>query len=284
MHPVVNTHQAEAWNGYEGEHWARHHDRYEAMTSGLNEPLFAAAAIAAHDHVLDVGCGNGGTTLRAARLAVAGEAVGVDLSAPMLERARATAAAEGVDNATFQQGDAQVFPFPEARFDVAISRGGVMYFADAVAAFANIARALRPGGRLAFVTSQPAGPDSEAMVPLRALAAHVPRPERAPGDNSPNLSALSDPDHARRVLRDAGFEEVTVEPFDAWGTLGRTPEEAADFVLGWGPVRYAFQQAGITDTAPARAAVATALRPHHHPEGVRLRTPMWTVTAHRPTR
>jgi len=87
---VVNTHQAEAWNGYEGVHWAQHQDRYDAMNSGFNEPLLAAASIGERDHVLDIGCGNGQITRLAARRAPQGRALGVDLSAPMLERARAT--------------------------------------------------------------------------------------------------------------------------------------------------------------------------------------------------
>ncbi|MGP3913217.1 class I SAM-dependent methyltransferase [Nonomuraea sp. 10N515B] len=101
--------------------------------------------------MLDVGCGTGQTTRLAARTAPHGHALGVDLSEPMLARARATAIAEGITNLRFEQGDAQVHPFPEGGFDVAISRGGIMFFADPVAAFANIGRALRPSGRLAFV-------------------------------------------------------------------------------------------------------------------------------------
>src|SRR3569833_290281 len=146
---IVNTAQAEAWNGYEGGHWAAHQSRYDAVNSGFNAPLLAAAAIGEHDRVLDVGCGNGQLTRLAARRARFGHATGLDLSAPMLERARATAAEEGVANVTFARGDAQVHPFPAGAFDVAVSRFGAMFFADPVAAFANVGRAERAGGRAA---------------------------------------------------------------------------------------------------------------------------------------
>lgn len=105
---VANAEQSEAWNGDEGEHWSTHAERYDAMTGAFNDHLFAAAAIVDTDAVLDVGCGCGQTTRRAAHDASHGRAVGVDLSAPMLDRARALAAAERVTNVTFEQGDAQV--------------------------------------------------------------------------------------------------------------------------------------------------------------------------------
>src|SRR3954471_7095204 len=119
MRSIVNTAQAEAWNGYEGGHWAAHQSRYDAVNSGFNEHLLAAAAIGEQDRVLDVGCGTGQLTRLAARRAR--HATGVDLSAPMLARARASAAAEGVANVTFDQADAQVHPFAGGAFDVAMS-------------------------------------------------------------------------------------------------------------------------------------------------------------------
>src|SRR2546429_9526812 len=115
-----NPAQSKAWNGYEGDHWAGHSDRYDAVNSGFNEPLLAAGRVGAGDRVLDIGCGNGQLTRWAARRA--GVATGVDLSGPMLARARERAKAEGVENISFEQGDVQVFPFPDAAFDVAMSR------------------------------------------------------------------------------------------------------------------------------------------------------------------
>ncbi|SBT38011.1 class I SAM-dependent methyltransferase [Micromonospora auratinigra] len=142
METVSNRHQEQAWNGYEGRHWADHQARYDAINSGFNQVLLDP--VRPGDRVLDVGCGTGQLTRLAARRSATGHALGVDLSAPMLDRAVASAADEGVHNVGFVRADAQVRPFPADAFDVLLSRFGVMFFADPVAAFANLRRALRP--------------------------------------------------------------------------------------------------------------------------------------------
>lgn len=166
MHDLVNTEQAQAWNGYEGTHWARNQARWDAVNEGFNEPLLAAAAIGERDHVLDIGCGAGCTTRLAAQRASGGRVLGLDLSAPMLERARESAQSAHISNVFFEQGDAQAHPFEAGTFDVVISRYGVMFFADPVAAFTNIGKSLRPGGRMAFVC----GAEAEGNEWLRAVA------------------------------------------------------------------------------------------------------------------
>jgi len=116
--------------------------------------LRPAWGVQPHERVLDVGCGSGQTTCEAARLARAGSAVGIDVAAPAIERARELARAQGIRNVTFERADAQVHPFPQERFDLATSRFGTMFFADPVAAFGNIGRALRPAGRLVMMVWQ----------------------------------------------------------------------------------------------------------------------------------
>ena len=117
-----------------------------------------AAVVSPGDRVLDVGCGTGATTRIAARLASRGHAVGVDISAPLLRTAQKLTAAEKVPNASYRVADAQVHPFPPCGYDVIVSRGGVLSFADPAATFRNLARALMPGGRLVWVSSR-FGPD-----------------------------------------------------------------------------------------------------------------------------
>ncbi|GII30476.1 class I SAM-dependent methyltransferase [Planotetraspora mira] len=278
---VVNTHQAEAWNGYEGVHWAQHQDRYDAMNSGFNEPLLAAASIGERDHVLDIGCGNGQITRLAARRAPQGRALGVDLSAPMLERARATAAEEAITNVTFEQGDAQVHPFAHSAFDVAVSRFGIMFFTDSVAAFTNIGRALRPEGRLAFICmrSADAGEDfARALRPLYALLA-----ERAPaggsGDPQQGPASLADPDRIRHVLTNAGFTGVTHDDVTAPMIFGRDAADAARFIFDMGPMRFNLRDADPRAVAQAREEVTAGLVSHEGPGGVRLDGSHWLVTA-----
>jgi SAM-dependent methyltransferase len=278
MTAIVNTQQAEAWNGYEGAYWAEHQDRYDAISGGFNDALFAAAAIRELDHILDVGCGNGQTTRLAARQARSGHALGVDLSAPMLARARATAAAEGIANVTFAQGDAQVYPFPAGVFDVAISRGGVMFFADPVAAFANVGRALRPGGRLAFMCLQELRHNEWLRVLIKALDGHVAVPEfAAPG--APGMFSLADPTRVRDVLTGAGYLDVGLTPAEALMQFGRDADDAASFMLRSGPFRSILGPADQTSAERASDAVRSAFRSHEGPAGIRLRGAAWIVSA-----
>ncbi|MCO6009955.1 class I SAM-dependent methyltransferase [Actinoallomurus purpureus] len=277
MPQIVNTAQAEAWNGYEGEHWAGHADRYDAVNSGFNRFVLDAAAIGDRDRALDIGCGNGQLTRLAARAARAGRAHGIDLSAPMLATARARAAGEGVANVTFEQADAQVVPFPAGGFDVAVSRFGVMFFADPVGAFANIGRALRPGGRLAFVCmTRLEGTDLGTA--FGAMAAHLPRPT---GPDGTGPTSFADPARVREVLTDAGFCEVTCAHVEAEQVWGRDVADATAFICAWGPVRFHLEQAAPEAAARARDALTAALGAFARPDGVRLRGTAWLVTARR---
>ncbi|MGW5364810.1 class I SAM-dependent methyltransferase [Actinopolymorpha pittospori] len=304
MPAIVNTHQAEAWNGYEGHHWAEYQERYDLVNGGMNAPLFDAAAIAETDRVLDVGCGNGQTTRLAARKASRGHAVGVDLSAPMLERARASTVAEGIDNATFVQGDAQVYPFEENAFDVAISRGGIMFFSDPVAAFANIGRALRPGGRLTFVCAQEVSredPFARALAPLWALMRgaqearknvegadderqRADRDGSGPGAETGGVgpTSLADPERTDAALSAAGFTQVSIEPLRIPMVFGTDVKDAADFFLLMGPMEFNLRGIDPVAVASARDEVAVALREYVDENGVSLPSALWLVQARRP--
>lgn len=275
MSGIVNTAQAEAWNGYEGRHWAAHDERYDAVNGGFNEFLFDAAEIGERDRVLDIGCGNGQVTRLAAGRAPLGGATGIDLSAPMLATARTRAEAEGVANVTFEQGDVQVFPFGEGAFDVALSRFAVMFFADPVAAFANVHRALRPGGRLAFLCmTELAGTDLGTV--FGALAPFLPTPTGADGTGP---TSFADPARVRSVLTDAGFRDVTCTRVEADQVWGSDVPDAAGFIADWGPVKYHLGQVGAETADAAREALSTVLRSFENADGVRLRGAAWLVTA-----
>ncbi|WP_431043364.1 class I SAM-dependent methyltransferase [Streptomyces sp. P1-3] len=279
MTRIVNTQQAEAWNGYEGEHWAAHDDRYDAVNSGFNDVLLDAAAIGERDRVLDIGCGNGQLTRLAARRAPLGQTVGVDLSAPMLARARTRAAEEGVPNVAFTQDDVQVRAFPDGGFDTAVSRFGVMFFADPVAAFNNVARALRPGGRLAFLCMTTLDGTDLGTV-LDAMSAHMPRPT---GPDGTGPTSFADPARVHTVLTAAGFADVRCDHVEADQVWGRDVPDAAAFLGDWGPVAFHLRQAGPDAAARARQALTDALRPFARPDAVRTRGTAWLVTAGRPS-
>jgi SAM-dependent methyltransferase len=253
-------------------------ERYEVVSGGYDAALFAAAAIGPQDRVLDIGCGYGATTRQAARLASAGHALGNDLVEPVLEQARAFAAADGIANVAFEAGDAQTHPFRTGAFDVAISRFGVMFFADPVAAFANIRRALRPGGRLAFAT---VGRPQDNDLPRVIASVMRDRPDPDPAGTR-TVHSLADPEHVHDLLTHAGFREVGVSSAETIVELGPDAAAAADFILGWGAFRGIVDETDPAAVADAHAALTDAARPFEAPEGVRLRGTAWLVTATAP--
>ncbi|MEV7723520.1 methyltransferase domain-containing protein [Streptomyces sp. NPDC087917] len=277
MRNITDTAQARAWNGYEGTHWAAHHDRWNAVNAGFDRPLFAAVSIRPGENVLDIGCGAGATTRLAARAAAPGQALGLDLSGPMLERARALAAHEGLDNVSFTHGDAQVHPLPRAEFDVAISRFGIMYFSDPAAAFRHIASALRPGGRIALLSAaEPEGNDW--LTALGALGDILPIGDFA-ATGGPGMFSLSDPDTSTTLLRAAGFRDVRAEHVRASGVWGATAGDAADFLLDTGPGRHILSTVDPATRTRARARLTARLQTHESAGAVRLRSTGWLLTA-----
>ncbi|MBP2401544.1 class I SAM-dependent methyltransferase [Streptomyces syringium] len=277
MGQFANTAQAEAWNGYEGEQWARSQERWDAVNDGFNQPLLEAAAISEGDAVLDVGCGAGRTTRLAARRAGHGRALGLDLSGPMLEKARDSALREGVENVSFLQGDAQVHPFDAEGFDAVISRYGMTFFTDPVAAFTNLHRALRPGGRLAFICAAEAEAN-EWLAALASLQGLLPLGGFGkPG--GPGMFSLTDPDRLRSLLAAAGFAGVDVQRSEVPGKWGVDAADAAAFLLDSGPGRHLLDQVGPPEQAQAREALTAALCRHEADGAVWLRSSSWLVTA-----
>src|SRR4051812_12373432 len=181
-------------------------DFYDAELRAHHEHFRAAYGIAPGDEVLDIGCGTGLTTREAARAAAPGRVVGVDVSERMLERARQVTTAERLDNVRYELGDAQVHRFEPVAFDVAISRFGTMFFSDPAAAFANIAAAVRPGGRLVLLVWQ-RQEDNEWVRAIDAALGHAAPPPRPGADPF----SLGDAVVTTRILEGAGFADVRFE-------------------------------------------------------------------------
>jgi SAM-dependent methyltransferase len=269
------------WATDDGLHYVAEADRYDNLNGPSGEAMLDAAHLQAGDRVLDVGCGDGATTIEAARRVQPGAAVGVDVSPPLLALARERAAAAGADNIEFIEADAQVHPFGDSRFDVVISRNGLMYFDDPDASFANLARALRPGGRLAFTAPQ--GPDRNEwiMVAGAAAAPHIGMPQGiAPG--APGPLGLADPDRTSRVLEGAGFTDVTIEDLTVSMRIGDDVEDALSFIRSIPFVRDLLAAAPAPQQNAAVDAVRTALAPYAGPDGVVTHNNgVWLVTARR---
>jgi SAM-dependent methyltransferase len=268
------------WDGAQGEWWLANLERTDATLAPYSQDLLSAASIGPGDTVLDVGCGGGATTLAAGALARPGRVVGVDVAGILLERARERAAAAGADNVAFEQGDAQIHAFAPGGADVVMSRFGVMFFADPAAAFANLAGALRPGGRLAFVCWQDMERNDHIGLPLRIAAAHGVVPDEPAGEG-PGPWSLSDPASVRATLEGAGLHDVRLDPVERRLRVGADPDDVLGYWLSQPRAKALLAQADPTLAAAITAAIRDHLGSHQTGDGVLLRSSAWVVTATR---
>jgi len=275
---IANVEMAKAWEE-EGVGWTRDADRYDASGARHWRRFLDAGLILPTDRVLDIGCGTGQSSRDAARLAASGAVHGVDISTQMLDDARRRAADEGLTNVTFEFADAQVHPFDEGSYDIAISRLGAMFFADAPAAFANIGRALKPGGRLGLLAWRELSENEWLQAYRGALAAGRDLP--APPNGAPGPFALADPDGVNALLTGAGFTDIAFEAVDAPMYFGEDADDAWAFVSGQGVVRGLTQDLEAATKADALAALKQVLSDHATDDGVLLGASTWIITARR---
>lgn len=277
-----NADMIRLWNSDASSAWSTHPERYDQMLAPLGERVLAAAELQPGERVLDVGCGAGQLSLQAAEaVGATGSVLGVDVAAGLLEVARSRG--PGTPHAQFLQADAQAHDLGEGAFDVVVSRFGVMFFADPVAAFRNLARATRPGGRLAFVAWQPAVVNEWATLPITAAVPHTGLPSLPP-PGAPGPFAFGDPEVVRGVLTDAGWADLQVEDVQTtlWVGGARSAEEAVDYMTADTFGRMLLDGA----EPPARAAALDALHAAYAervgPDGIHLGGAVWVVTARKP--
>jgi ubiquinone/menaquinone biosynthesis C-methylase UbiE len=250
---------------------------YDAELQLHNRVLRRAYGIRHGDRILDVGCGAGETTRDAARMAADGSALGIDVSAEMIERARALSEAEGLRNISFEVGDAQFHSFPSGHFDVVISRFGTMFFADPVAAFAGLARALRPEARLVMMVWQAHDSNDWSVAIQRALTGSEAAPRNRPG--VPDPFSLSDQVTVERILGEAGFDRVTFADVHVPIYYGPDVDAALKFVGRFACTNDALAELDPAAKERALERLREALAAHHGPRGVWFDSRAWIVTA-----
>ena len=275
---MSNEKQIAYWNEVAGPKWVGLGDAMEERLAAVNELLLSHGAARPGEYVLDVGCGTGITSLPLARaVAPAGHVTGVDIATPMLQAARGRCA--GQPNITFLQADAQVHRF-ESRFDLLASRFGVMFFADPVAAFANLRRALAPGGRLCFVCWASLADNPHWAIAFdiarAALGPPEPRPPHAPGP-----LAFSDTGYLRSVLERAGYASISIAPTPV-AIIGKSLAEEARIAGVMGPAGALLDEKQADDATRTRLTdeIAAATRPFDTPDGPRLPATVLVVQAH----
>lgn len=282
---MSNEEQIAYWNGEAGRKWAERDRQMATILAPVSEALMDHASVERARAVLDVGCGGGSNSfMLAERLHSSAQLLGVDVSAPMLEVARAEGAARGLNNVRFLQADAAEHDFGSQQFDLLFSRFGVMFFEDPGAAFTHMRGAMTPGADLAFVCWQPLKVNPWTALPLKAALTVLPPPE-APAPRSPGPFAFGERDYVDQILRTAGWTDIDINASEVamrWPAETDYPTTVRE-VLNTGPVGRLL----VSADAPTREAVYDAaaglLENHFDGDALVLPGAVWLVTARNPS-
>lgn len=275
---VSNADQLAYWSGPAGEHWIEEQRSYDQMLAPFGDRVLDRLRLTPGRRVLEIGCGSGALSVAIAkRLGPRGEVLAVDISPPMLASARERARAANVDTVTFLEADAQTHTFPREHFDAVTSRFGVMFFDDPVAAFANLATATRPEGRIVFACWQPAERNEFLWLIQSVVGRYVPSPPADP--TAPGPFSLGDPDRLHDVLVGGGWRDVTLTPME--GSMyvpDRGPvDRAVSFSLDRGHIKLLLGGTSPEVADLVRRDLATEMETRHDGEGVRLGYAAWIV-------
>lgn len=272
------------WNGANGDLWVANQARLDRMLEPFGRALFATASARPGEAVLDIGCGAGASTFDFAEaIGAAGRVLGVDISQALIQRAREQAAE--VANVEFRLADAATASLGEA-FDLIVSRFGVMFFDDPTAAFVRMRQALKPGGRLVFVCWRESKINDWTRLPMAAVRDLVPPPP-PPDPEAPGPFSFGDGSRVERILREAGYVDIEIKPFDhpilfgEGATADAAVDDAVDLALQVGPLSRLLADHAGDVRRQALAAVRLAFRRKVAAQGVLLDGAAWIVTAGR---
>ena len=272
-----NRDQAALWNDAGGRTWVEMQAVLDRILSPFEALLTREAFPGEGGSVLDVGCGAGATTLSMARrLGPRGRCLGVDISGPLVAAAEARAAAERVDSASFVHADAQVHGFEPASFDAVMSRFGVMFFDDPIAAFANLRRAARSGAALTFVAWRSPADNPFMTTAARAAAPLVPS-LRAPDPDAPGQFAFADGERVRRILDASGWTGVDVRAIDVPTRVAE--DDLLAYVTRLGPVGLAMRDLDEPTRARVTEVLGAAFDPYLRDGAARFDAACWLVRA-----
>jgi SAM-dependent methyltransferase len=275
----ANPDQAELWNGPAGAAWVEMQNLLDEMLAPFGSLLIEHGVHDGTSRVLDIGCGAGATTLLAARkLRQAGSCLGADISAPLIEVARKRARREGFDHVEFVEADAQTYAFERNRFDSIISRFGVMFFEDPVAAFANIRQAATNNALLTCIAWRSPAENPFMTAASRAAAPILPD-LRAPDPNAPGQFGFADPERVRRILASSGWKNIDLRPVDVDSSVAK--RDLLSYIMKMGPVGLALRDASVDEETRARvtAAVHAAFEPFIQGDVARFKAACWLVSA-----
>jgi len=266
----ANADQIAYWNGVAGEKWVTAQHRLDTMLAPISTRLLQALAAQTGERILDIGCGCGETTIEIA--ASGASPVGIDVSRPMLERARTRA--PGID---FLLADAAAHPF-NPDHDALFSRFGVMFFDNPDTAFRNLRTALKPGGRIVFACWRDWRENEWVSIPVSAVRQLLP-PQPQLGPEDPGPFSFADLSRVRRILSGAGFDTITATPFDADMAMGSDIDDAVRHLAEIGPVSRMLSEASPGERTRAMEALEAKLNSHASTRPVTLGGAVWIISA-----
>lgn len=281
---LTELHEAQLayWGGDSGKRWADHQRYLDQMIEPMGDALLAANAPQPGERVLDIGCGCGASALQTADLVGAdGVVLGVDISPDMLQAARRRLGERTLTNTSFELSDVATRPF-EPEWDLVMSRFGVMFFGDPLAAFRNIRLALRASGRLGFICWRAATENEWVAVLLTAAADIIDMPP-PPHPHAPGPFAFADPDRVNDILSAAGFQHIVMTPVDRQMTMrfdGPDPlARAAEFVIEFGPLGRLLSKADDATRQRVKAHLPVRLSDFERHGAIQMGGAAWIVSA-----
>jgi SAM-dependent methyltransferase len=276
---ALHAEQLAFWNGPAVTCWITKQEQMDAALAPVADAAIKLAAVQSGERVLDIGCGSGATSIALARLVgLTGHVTGLDVSGPMIELAGKRSV--GMSNLDWLLADAAAHDFLPRSADLLFSRFGVMCFGEPVAAFANLRRALRPGGRLVFACWRPLNENPWMLLPLQVVQSLVP-PVPRPGPNDPGPFAFGDPERVTHILTTAGFASPRYVPAEFAMVLGTSLDDATEQATSMGAASRALQGQPEAVIEGARTAVRAALVPTSKLGGWRFRAPFGWSKARR---
>jgi SAM-dependent methyltransferase len=277
---VANEEQAKFWTEVTGPIWLQREEDLDVVARSFGFAAMDAADVASGEKVIDVGCGTGTTVVELAkRVGDEGHVLGLDISPLLLSRAEERAREAGLTNVEFVDADAQTHDLSSRGVDLVFSRFGIMFFEDPVAAFANLRAATRPGGRIAFACWQDVFSNAWMSMPTMAASSVLGQFELPP-EGSPGPFVFADTDRVQKILTDAGYADVAIEPFTTtMDTESVNVDEWARFMVQMGPLSGAYAEATEDVQKKTIVAILEALGPYEDDGTYRLPAAAWIVTA-----
>ena len=276
----VNKNQRDFWSGKGGDIWVERQNAMDTMLSHLGEAALNKLNLNEGENVLDIGCGCGNTTLNIAkRISPDGQVTGLDISEPMLKRAKESANEMSISNASFNCVDVQTDDIGEEVYSAAFSRFGVMFFEDPIAAFHNINKSLITGASLSFVCWQSPALNPWQSLFIEAVKKYVDLP--SPPPRSPSPFAFMESEYVSSILEESNFQNIMIEGHEAEVNMfsGRSLSDSVKDYISINPVVSGMLKDSTEQekTEIINSAIE-AFSPYYSAKGLMFPSATWLVT------